>query len=71
MRGYVASMLYKICYVPLPGNSGVLNAMERARVMPELRVCVANVHGADDDVGRLAFTLFCNVHRLGKGRMHM
>ncbi len=47
MLGYVASMTYDNRYVPLPGaGGGVLSAMERARVMPELRVCVNDVRGA-------------------------
>jgi hypothetical protein len=70
MLGYVSSMTYNNRYLPLPnGGGGVLNAMERARILFDLPVSVSDIRGGDD-VGRLAFTSHANVRMLENGRMY-
>jgi hypothetical protein len=69
MLGYVASMTYNNPHLPIPARGGVLDAMDRARILFDLRVSVADVRGGFD-VGHVAFTSGTNVRRLEKGRRY-
>jgi hypothetical protein len=68
--GYVASMTYNNPFLPLPDGGGVLDAMERARVLRDLRVWVSDVRGGDD-VGRIAFTSDADARGLEQGRLYV
>lgn len=54
MMGYVASMTYENPYVGLPKGGSVLDAMERARILRDVRVRIGDVRGGDG-VGHVAF----------------
>ncbi len=69
MLGYVASMTYNNAFLPLPSGGGVLDAMERARILRDLRVSISDVKGADS-TGCLAFTSYTDVRPLGIGRQY-
>jgi hypothetical protein len=71
MLGYVASMTYNNRYLPLPDSvRGELDAMQRVRILRNLRVSLSDVCG-DEEVGRLAFTANPNVRALKKGRKYV
>jgi hypothetical protein len=71
MLGYVASMTYNNCYLALPDSvSGELDAMQRVRILRDLRVSLSDVRG-DDEVGRVAFTTNPDVRALEKGRKYV
>jgi hypothetical protein len=67
--GYVASMTYNNRYLPLPESGGVLDAMERARILRDLLIAVGDVKGSSD-VGHVALTTSNDVRRLEKGRRY-
>jgi hypothetical protein len=69
MLGYVSSMTYNNRYLPLPNGGGVLDAMDRARMLFDLPVSVSDVRGGEE-VGRLAFTSHADVRMLEDGRMY-
>jgi hypothetical protein len=72
MLGYVASMTYNNPYLPLrdhDGGGGALDAMQRVRLLGNMRVKFGDVRG-DEDVGRLAFTLDSDTRALEKGRKY-
>ncbi|EON62677.1 hypothetical protein W97_01901 [Coniosporium apollinis CBS 100218] len=54
MMGYVASMTYENSYVGLPKGGSVLDAMERARILRDVRVRIGDVRGGDG-IGHVAF----------------
>ena len=54
MMGYVASMTYENPYMGLPKGGSVLDAMERARILRDVRVRIGDVRG-EDGVGHVAF----------------
>jgi hypothetical protein len=71
MLGYVASMTYNNRYLRLPNSrGGVLDAMQRARMLRDLRVSVGDVGGAAAGVGHVAFTSWEDVRALEKGRKY-
>lgn len=54
MLGFVASMTYDNPYVVLPEGGATLDAMERARLLRDLRVRIGDVR-IEEDVGHVAF----------------
>jgi hypothetical protein len=69
MLGYASSMTYENPHFAVPDHGGVLDAMDRARLLQDVRVRIGDVKGAGD-VGRIAFTNPSNTRRLEKGRMY-
>jgi hypothetical protein len=74
MLGYVASMTYNNPYLALPDHDGgggaALDAMQRVRLLGNMRVKFGDVRG-DEEVGRLAFTLDSDTRALEKGRKYV
>jgi hypothetical protein len=69
MLGYATSMTYENPHFPVPDRGGVLDAMDRARLLQDVRVRVGDVKGALD-VGQIAFTSPSSSRRLENGRMY-
>ncbi|KAB8606216.1 hypothetical protein FH972_025847 [Carpinus fangiana] len=53
IMGYVSSMTYHNPYVHLPPGGGPLDGMERARLLRDIRIKIADVKGSDE-VGHVA-----------------
>ncbi|KAJ9656207.1 hypothetical protein H2201_008619 [Coniosporium apollinis] len=72
MMGYVASMSYENPYIGLPKGGSALDAMERARILRDVRVRIGDVRGGDG-VGHVAFVGEGTklVRRLEKGREYI
>jgi hypothetical protein len=70
MIGYMASVTFNNRYLPLPDHGGVLDAMDRARAMIDVRVGIGDVCG-NERVGLVAFTSITDVRRLEKGRAYI
>ena len=68
--GFVASMTYENPYVRLPEGGNVLDAMERARLLKDMKVRIADVR-VDDDVGHVAFTAEGKCRKLERGRLYI
>jgi len=68
--GFVTSMTYENPYVRLPEGGNVLDAMERARLLRDMKVRIADVR-VDDDVGHVAFTAEGKCRKLERGRLYI
>lgn len=67
--GFVASMTYENPYVRIPKGGSTLDAMERAKLLKDVEVCVGDVHG-DRDIGHIAFSAGMPVRKLWRGRLY-
>jgi hypothetical protein len=67
--GYAASMTYNNDYVDVPSGGGVLDAMERARMLGDLHVSIGDVAGGEK-TGRIAFTSRASPRKLEDGRSY-
>lgn len=69
MFGFVTSMTYENPWIKLPDGGTMLDAMERARLLKDVDVCVADVHG-DKEVGHIAFAAGVPVRKLERDRLY-
>jgi hypothetical protein len=69
MFGFVASMTYENAHVKIPKGGNVLDAMERARILKNMRVCIGDVNG-DSEVGHIAFCAGTKFRPLERGRLY-
>jgi hypothetical protein len=67
--GFVTSMTYENPFVKIPDGGTTLDAMERARIMRDVEVYVADVTG-EKDVGRVAFAAGVPLRKLERGRTY-
>ncbi|KAF2867899.1 hypothetical protein BDV95DRAFT_164677 [Massariosphaeria phaeospora] len=67
--GFVTSMTYHNPYVKVPNGGSTLDAMERARLLKDVDVYVADVQG-DEDVGHIAFAAGVTLRKLERGRLY-
>jgi hypothetical protein len=69
MFGFVTSMTYENPWVKVPKGGTMLDAMERARLLKDVEVCVADVCGKDE-VGHIAFAAGVPLRKLERGRLY-
>lgn len=69
MFGFVTSMTYENPWVKIPRGGTMLDAMERARLLKDVEVHVADVRG-DEDVGHIAFAAGVPLRKLERGRLY-
>jgi hypothetical protein len=69
MFGFVTSMTYENPWVKVPEGGTTLDAMERARLLKDVEVHVADVCG-DDSVGHIAFAAGVPLRKLERGRLY-
>jgi hypothetical protein len=67
--GFVASMSYENPYVRIPDGGSTLDAMERARLLKDVEVCIGDVH-SEKDVGHIALAAGVPVRQLERGRLY-
>lgn len=67
--GFVTSMTYENPWVKVPDGGTMLDAMERARLLKDVEVHVADVCG-DEDVGHIAFAAGVPMRKLERGRLY-
>jgi len=67
--GFVTSMTYENPWVKIPQGGTMLDAMERARLLRDVEVHVADVRG-DDNVGHIAFAAGIPLRKLERGRLY-
>jgi hypothetical protein len=67
--GFVTSMTYENPWVKVPNGGTMLDAMERARLLKDVEVCVADVRG-NDNVGHIAFAAGVPLRKLERGRLY-
>lgn len=68
--GFVTSMTYENPYINIPEGGGVLDAMERARLLKDLKVRIGDVRGSEE-VGHVALSTGANIRRLERGRLYI
>lgn len=69
MFGFVTSMTYQNPFVKIPKGGSMLDAMERARLLKDVEVCVGDVYG-DEDVGHIALAAGVPLRKLERGRLY-
>jgi len=69
MFGFVTSMTYENPWLKVPHGGTTLDAMERARLLKDVEVHVADVCG-QEDVGHIAFAAGVPLRRLERGRLY-
>lgn len=69
MFGFVTSMTYSNPFVKIPNGGSMLDAMERARLLKDVEVCVGDVCG-DEDVGHIALAAGVPMRKLERGRLY-
>jgi hypothetical protein len=69
MFGFVTSMTYENPWVKVPDGGTMLDAMERARLLKDVEVCIADVRG-DEDVGHIALAAGVPLRRLERSRLY-
>lgn len=70
MFGFVTSMTYENPWVKIPHGGTTLDAMERARLLKDVEVHVADVRG-EEDVGHIAFAAGVPLRKLERGRLYV
>ncbi|OCL13730.1 hypothetical protein AOQ84DRAFT_385199 [Glonium stellatum] len=68
---FVASMTYENPHMNIPEGGGVLDAIERARLLKDLKVRVGDVRGGDEEVGHVAMGTGANIRKLERGRLYI
>jgi hypothetical protein len=69
MFGLVTSMTYENPYVKIPEGGSTLDAMERARLLKDMEVYIADVE-TSNDVGHVAFAAGVPLRKLERGRLY-
>jgi hypothetical protein len=69
MFGFVTSMTYENPYVKIPEGGSTLDAMERARLLKDMEVYIADVE-TSNDVGHVAFAAGVPLRKLERGRLY-
>jgi hypothetical protein len=67
--GFVSSMTYENPYIKIPTGGSMLDAMERARLLKNVPVCVGDVDG-NGQVGHIALAAGVPVRKLERGRLY-
>jgi hypothetical protein len=70
MFGLVTSMTYENPWVKVPHGGTTLDAMERARLLRDVEVHVADVCG-EKDVGHIALAAGVPLRKLERGRLYV
>jgi hypothetical protein len=70
MFGLVTSMTYENPWVKVPHGGTTLDAMERARLLRDVEVHVADVCG-EENVGHIAFAAGVPLRKLERGRLYV
>jgi hypothetical protein len=70
MFGFVTSMTYENPWVKVPDGGTTLDAMERARLLKDVDVYVADVRG-EENVGHIAFAAGVPLRKLERGRLYV
>lgn len=70
MLGYITSLTYDSPYLPVPKTGTILDGMDRARALQDMRVILGDVAG-EREVGHLAFAAGTEVRKLDKGRLYL
>ncbi|KAI1558763.1 hypothetical protein PtrSN002B_000131 [Pyrenophora tritici-repentis] len=69
MFGFVTSMTYENPWLKIPQGGTMLDAMERARLLKDVEVHIADVRG-DDDIGHIALASGIPLRKLERGRLY-
>ncbi|EOA81333.1 hypothetical protein ACJQWK_10557 [Exserohilum turcicum] len=69
MFGYVSSMTYENPWIRIPRGGTMLDAMERARLLRDVQVHIADVRG-NDDIGHIALAAGVPLRKLERGRLY-
>ncbi|KAK1909158.1 hypothetical protein P3342_011236 [Pyrenophora teres f. teres] len=69
MFGFVTSMTYENPWLKIPQGGTMLDAMERARLLKDVEVHIADVRG-DDNVGHIALAAGIPLRKLERGRLY-
>ncbi|KAF2823548.1 hypothetical protein CC86DRAFT_298901 [Ophiobolus disseminans] len=69
MFGFVTSMTYENPWLKVPHGGTTLDAMERARLLKDVEVHVADVCG-QEDIGHIAFAAGVPLRQLERGRLY-
>jgi hypothetical protein len=69
MFGFVTSMTYGNPFVKVPRGGSMLDAMERARLLKDVEVCVGDVCG-DEVIGHIALAAGVPLRKLERGRLY-
>ncbi|KAF1365774.1 hypothetical protein EJ07DRAFT_92666 [Lizonia empirigonia] len=69
MFGFVSSMTYENPYVKIPAGGSMLDAMERARLLKDVSVCLGDVDG-HEQVGHIALAAGVPIRKLERGRLY-
>jgi len=69
MFGFVTSMTYENPWIKIPQGGTMLDAMERARLLRDVEVHVADVRG-NDNVGHIALAAGIPLRKLERGRLY-
>lgn len=64
MIGYVSSFTYNNPYMQIPAGGASLGAMDRARLLRDLRVKIGDT-ASDDDVGHIVFATVNRSNTIG------
>ncbi|PVH97820.1 hypothetical protein DM02DRAFT_657891 [Periconia macrospinosa] len=67
--GFVTSMTYENPYIRIPAGGSTLDAMERAKLLRDVEVCVGDVHG-DQATGHIALSAGVPARKLERGRLY-
>lgn len=70
MFGFVTSMTYENPWVKVPHGGTTLDAMERARLLKDVEIHVADVCG-EESVGHIAFAAGVPLRKLERGRLYV
>lgn len=62
-------MTYENPYVRIPNGGSTLDAMERAKLLKDVEVCVGDVHG-EQTTGHIALSSGVPVRKLERGRLY-
>ncbi|KAF2021751.1 hypothetical protein BU24DRAFT_457695 [Aaosphaeria arxii CBS 175.79] len=69
MFGFVSSMTYENPWVKIPSGGSMLDAMERSRLLRDVKVCIGDVHGNEDE-GHIALAAGVPLRKLERGRRY-
>lgn len=69
MFGFVTSMTYENPWIKVPDGGTTLDAMERARLLKDVDVYIADVRG-DKEVGHIALAAGVPIRKLERGRLY-
>ncbi|KAF2997348.1 hypothetical protein E8E13_003562 [Curvularia kusanoi] len=69
MFGFVSSMTYENPWLSIPSGGTMLDGMERARLLKDIEVCIADVRG-NEEKGHIALAAGVPLRKLERGRLY-